>query len=161
MRILLVCLGNICRSPTAEAALRAALDEAGLGDRVTVESAGTGNWHAGQPPDERMTAAAADVGLVLSGEARQVAPEDFERFDLILAMDAGNYRELLAMAPDDRARERVRRFREFETDADAEDVPDPYYGGPEGFGRVVQIVRAGADGVVEHVRRRLAGEEAG
>lgn len=155
MRILLVCLGNICRSPTAEAALIEALADARLDDRVEVASAGTGNWHVGQPPDERMTAAAAEVGLALSGSARQITTEDFTQFDLILAMDEANYRDLLALAPDDDARSRIRRFRDFDPDADGQDVPDPYYGGPEGFSRVVEIVRAGAEGIVEHVRQRL------
>lgn len=148
MRILVVCLGNICRSPTAEAALREALADAGLGDRVQVDSAGTGTWHLGEPPDPRMTAAAAVVGLDLRGRARKVSVDDFAEFDLILAMDRGNLDDLRRLAPDVAAAGRVRLFREFEQGADREEVPDPYYGGEDGFTRVVQIVRVGARGVV-------------
>ncbi|MBA2316233.1 MAG: low molecular weight phosphotyrosine protein phosphatase [Euzebyales bacterium] len=152
MRVLMVCLGNICRSPTAEAALREALAEAGLDGAVEVDSAGTGSWHIGDPPDQRMTAAAADVGLELSGAARRVMVADFDRFDLILAMDGSNEADLLELAPDGPSRAKVRRFREFEAAADGPDVPDPYYGGADGFAHVVASARAGARGVVEHIR---------
>lgn len=152
MRILLVCLGNICRSPTAEAAVREAAAEAGLA--VEVESAGTGDWHIGAPPDRRMTAAAAESGLTLQGSARQVTPEDFERFDLLAVMDRTNLADVCALAPDEASKAKVALFRSFDPDADGEDVPDPYYGGPEGFTRVVEIARAGARGLVEHLRAR-------
>jgi protein-tyrosine phosphatase len=158
MKILLVCLGNICRSPTAEAALREALAEAGLDGRVEVDSAGTGDWHVGNPPDERMTKAAAAVGLELSGRARQVTPGDLRAYDLVLGMDRHNVADLRAMAGDDELAQRVRLFRDFAPDAEAGeplDVPDPYYGGPEGFEHVVEVVRAAARGVVDHVRDRL------
>jgi protein-tyrosine phosphatase len=145
MRILLVCLGNICRSPTAEAALREALAEVGRSD-VEVDSAGTGTWHLGEPPDRRMTAAAADAGLTLGGTARQILAEDFDRFDLILVMDASNLRDVRALAPTPEAAAKVRLFREFEEGADALDVPDPYYEG--GFPRIVEIARAGARGII-------------
>lgn len=152
MRILLVCLGNICRSPTAEAAVREAAAEAGLA--VEVESAGTGDWHIGAPPDRRMAAAAAESGLTLQGSARQVTPEDVERFDLLLVMDRTNLADVCALAPDEASKAKVKLFRSFDPDADGENVPDPYYGGPEGFARVVQIARAGARGLVEHLRSR-------
>ena len=154
-RILLVCLGNICRSPTAEAALRRALDDAGLGDRVAIDSAGTGDWHVGNPPDPRMVAAAAERGLELQGMARQITTGDFNEHDLILAMDAANRHDLVALAPDAESAEKVHLYREFEVDADGTDVPDPYYGGSDGFRRVVDIVRTAADGVVAHVRERI------
>ncbi|MDP8969006.1 MAG: low molecular weight phosphotyrosine protein phosphatase [Actinomycetota bacterium] len=154
MRILLVCLGNICRSPTAEAALREALSEAGLADRVEVDSAGTGDWHLGKPPDRRMVAAAARVGLTVDGRARRIEPADFARFDLILAMDRSNLAHVRARAPDDQARAKVRLFREFEDHADHDEVPDPYYGGEQGFVRVVDIARAGARGLVRHLQER-------
>ena len=106
MRILFVCMGNICRSPTAEGIMRRLVADAGLEDVVEVDSAGTGGWHAGEPPDARATAAARRRGVTLEGGARQVRPDDFERFDLIVAMDRENLRELHALAPDDgRARE--------------------------------------------------------
>lgn len=151
MKILLVCLGNICRSPTAEAAMREAAAEAGL--ELEVDSAGTGQWHIGDPPDRRMTAAAAEVGLHLDGAARQIKPEDFERYDLLLVMDRSNLTDVCALAPDEAGREKVKLFRSFEQDADGEEVPDPYFGGPAGFTRVVEIARAGARGVVAHLRR--------
>lgn len=154
MRILFVCLGNICRSPTAEAAVREALDEAGLADLVEVDSAGTGSWHIGDPPDQRMTAAAARDGLVLAGAARQFRPEDFERFDLICVMDRANLRDVLAQARDDRDREKVRLFRRFDPEATGDEVPDPYFGGEAGFRRVVAITRAAARGLVDHVGQR-------
>lgn len=152
MRILLVCLGNICRSPTAEAALREAAAEAGLD--VEVDSAGTGDWHIGSPPDRRMTAAAARDGLTLDGAARQVTPEDFERFDLLLVMDRSNLDDVCALAPDEASKAKVALFRSFDPHADGEEVPDPYYGGTDGFARVVAIVRSGARGVVEHLKER-------
>lgn len=150
MRILLVCLGNICRSPTAEAALREAAEEAGL--ELEVDSAGTGDWHIGSPPDHRMTAAAERVGLTLDGAARQVTPADFERFDLLLVMDRTNLADVCALAPDEASKAKVRLFRSFDPDADGEEVPDPYYGGADGFTHVVEIARAGARGVVAHLQ---------
>lgn len=153
MRILLVCLGNICRSPAAEAAIREALVDAGLGD-VTVDSAGTGNWHVGDPPDPRMTAAAADQGLKLTGTARQVTTEELASHDLILAMDRQNLRTLQALAGDPATRSRIRLFREYDPDADGDEVPDPYGGGAEGFARVVDIARSTADGVVTAIQRQ-------
>jgi protein-tyrosine phosphatase len=151
MRILMVCLGNICRSPTAEAALREALTDAGLSHRFEVDSAGTGTWHLGEPPDARMTAAAGEVGLELTGRARRVTATDFDTYDLILAMDRSNLADLQALAPDDAARAKIRLFREFEPGADADEVPDPYYGGSDGFGRVVEIARNTARGLVRHL----------
>lgn len=155
MRILLVCLGNICRSPTAEAALKAALRDAGLDGRVHVESAGTGDWHLGRPPDQRMTRAAASKGLTLEGTASQITPADFARFDLVLVMDRSNLRDVRALAPDESSRDKVRLYREFDPDADHDEVPDPYDGGEDGFHAVVDIVLRTARGVVEHVRASL------
>ena len=155
LRVLLVCLGNICRSPTAEAAVREALAEAGLEDRVAVDSAGTGSWHIGNPPDPRMREAAAADGLHLEGAARQVTVDDFAHFDLLLAMDRSNAHDLLELAPDEQARAKIRLFREFDPDAVGDEVPDPYYGGEEGFRRVVEICRAGAAGLVAHLEAEL------
>lgn len=158
-RVLLVCLGNICRSPTGEAALRLALDDAGLSDRVEVESAGTGAWHVGHAPDPRMVAAGTRRGLTLAGEARQVDLADFMTFDLILAMDRSNRDDLVALAPDVASGRKVRMLREFDPDADSEDVPDPYYGGDDGFLRVVDMVRTAAAGVVAHIEEQLGEEQ--
>jgi protein-tyrosine phosphatase len=149
-RVLLVCLGNICRSPTAEAAVREAADAAGVA--LDVDSAGTGAWHVGQPPDRRMTAAAAEDGLLLDGRARQVTAEDFRDFDLVVAMDESNHDDLLRLAPDATARERVRLFRGYAGEPGM-GVPDPYYGGPDGFREVVAIVRRAAAGLVDSVAR--------
>lgn len=151
-----MCLGNICRSPTAEAAVREALADAGLDGTVEVQSAGTGSWHIGEPPDPRMRKAAEAVGLPLDGAARQVSPDDFHRHDLILAMDRANLRDLQALAPDEAARAKVRLFRDFDPAADGEEVPDPYFGGERGFARVVEICRAGAAGLVAALERELA-----
>jgi protein-tyrosine phosphatase len=155
MRILFVCMGNICRSPTAEAVMRSLLRAEGLERAVEIDSAGTGGWHAGDPPDSRATAAARARDIVLEGAARAVTDEDFERFDLLLAMDRENERDLLARAPDDEARAKVRLLREFDPESVAAgdlDVPDPYYGGPHWFDRVLDLVEAACRGLLDEVR---------
>lgn len=143
MRLLFVCLGNICRSPTAEGVFRELARREGLLDRYTLDSAGTGDWHVGSDPDPRMVDAAVAQGYRLEGKARQVRAEDFSDFDLILAMDRNNHRDLLKMAPD-LARERIQLFRVHDPEEAGSDVPDPYYGGPDGFRQVVQIVERNA-----------------
>jgi protein-tyrosine phosphatase len=158
MRILFVCMGNICRSPTAEGVMRRLVAEAGLEDRIEVDSAGTGGWHAGEPPDARATAAARGRGTTLEGAARQVTVDDFERFDLVLAMDGSNLHELRQLAPDDAARARTRLLREFDPASAGAvdlDVPDPYYGGPRGFDTVLDQVEAACRGLLDEVRRSL------
>ena len=153
MRIMFVCMGNICRSPTAEGVMRRLLDEAGLADRVEVESAGTGGWHAGEPPDERATLAARRRGITLAGAAQQVRAADFRDFDLLIAMDRGNLRELLAVAPDEDAAEKVRLLREFDPASAGDlDVPDPYYGGDRGFETVLDLVEAACRGLIDELR---------
>jgi protein-tyrosine phosphatase len=155
MRILFVCLGNICRSPTAEGVMRHVLCEQGLEDRIEVDSAGTGGYHVGASPDERATEAARKRSIVLEGEARRFAPVDFDDFDLILAMDEENRRDLLDLAPDDEARAKVRLLREFDPDSGGSgdlDVPDPYYGGDEGFEEVLDLVEAATRGLVDELR---------
>jgi protein-tyrosine phosphatase len=149
MRVLMVCLGNICRSPTAEGVLRAKLHSAGLGRAVEVDSAGTGSWHVGSPPDARSQRHAARRGYDLSAlRARQVSADDFHRFDLILAMDHDNLADLQRLAPDGAVRAELRLF------ADAE-VPDPYSGGAEGFERVLDMVEAHSQRWVENLSHRL------
>jgi protein-tyrosine phosphatase len=148
--VLVVCLGNICRSPTAEAALRHEAEARGL--PLEVHSAGTGDWHVGSPPDPRMREAAAEVGLDLAGAAAQVTAEDLERAELVLAMDRANLAALETMAARADVTTEIRLFREFDPDAgDDLEVPDPYYGGPRGFAEVVGIVRRAARGVVDHL----------
>jgi protein-tyrosine phosphatase len=152
---LFVCLGNICRSPTAEGVMRSLVRQAGLEDSIEVDSAGTGAWHVGSAPDERASAAAGSRGITLDGCARQVRAEDFEDFDLLIAMDRANLRELRALASDDEQRGRVRLLREFDPEsaggADL-DVPDPYYGAPGGFEEVLDLVQAACEGLLAQVR---------
>ena len=150
MRILFVCLGNICRSPTAEGVMRHKLVAAGLGADVDVESAGTGGWHVGHPPDERATAAAAARGITLESRAQRFEPGHFDAFDPILAMDRQNLADLRALAPDGTAAGKLRLFREFDPAAVASelDVPDPYYGGERGFEDVLDMVERACDGLI-------------
>ncbi len=138
-RILFVCLGNICRSPTAEGVFRALAERREMAAGLVIDSAGTGGWHVGEPADRRMQAACRQRGYTLTSRARQVADADFERFDLIFAMDRDNERDLLARCPDAH-RAKIRLFRELDPEPGSPDLPDPYYGGPEGFEEVVNIV---------------------
>lgn len=155
MRILFVCLGNICRSPTAEAATLEALIDVGIGGEVTLDSAGLGGWHVGNPPDHRMQAAAAEADLHLDGVARQVTAAELSDWDLILAMDRSTLSELRDMAPSDEVRDRIQLFRAFDADADADDIPDPYYGGRDGFAEVVRMCQAAAAGLADTVAHRF------
>jgi protein-tyrosine phosphatase len=154
VRISFVCLGNICRSPTAEAVMRHLVAKAGLGDRIAVESAGTGDWHIGEPRDRRSQAVGRARGIPLSGTAHQFTSEDFDRYDHVIAMDRSNRAELLRLARNDRDKAKVRLLRSFDPTApeDAE-VPDPYYGGPTGFDDVFDICERACRGLLEHLRR--------
>jgi protein-tyrosine phosphatase len=158
IRVLFVCLGNICRSPTAEGVMRMLVREAGFQDAIELDSAGTGAWHVGNPPDERATETARARGIALEGAARQVKATDFEDFDLILAMDGSNLADLRRMAPDGQAREKVRLLRKFDpASADQDpthplDVPDPYYGGSRGFEDVLDLVHAACEGLLAQIR---------
>ena len=156
MRLLFVCMGNICRSPTAEGLMRHVLLEAGLDSEVEVDSAGTGAWHVGDPADPRARAAAARRGIDLRSIARQVTREDLDSFDLVLAADIQNQHDLLALAGDDPVRRaKVRRLREFDpasVKGGELDVPDPYYGGADGFEQVLDIVDAACRGLLGEIR---------
>jgi protein-tyrosine phosphatase len=157
VRILFVCMGNICRSPTAEGVMRHVLREEGLADAVELDSAGTGGWHVGAPPDERATAAAQARGIALDGAARQVRRSDFVEFDLILAADRGNVADLRAIAPPG-TEAKVRLLREFDpgsAGAPDLDVPDPYYGGRADFDLVLEQVEAAMPGLLEEIRAAL------
>ena len=160
VRLCFVCLGNICRSPTAEAVMRHLVEAAGLEDRIHVESAGTGDWHLGEPRDQRSQATGRTRGIPLTGVARQFTSADFARCDHVLAMDARNRQALLAMAPDDTARAKIQMLRAFEPGAASgpggtvPDVPDPYYGGPHGFEQVFDICQAACAGLLAHIRRQ-------
>jgi protein-tyrosine phosphatase len=156
MRLLFVCMGNICRSPTAEGTMKHVLLEAGLDSWVEVDSAGTGAWHVGDSADPRARAAARRRGIDLTSIARQVTREDLESFDLILAADADNQRNLLALAGEDpERRAKVRLLREFDQASVKTgdlDVPDPYYGGADGFDDVLDIVDAACRGLLAEIR---------
>jgi protein-tyrosine phosphatase len=155
VRLLFVCMGNICRSPTAEAVMRGVLRREGLDGEIEIDSAGTGAWHVGEPPDARSTAVARERGIVMEGAARQVTEGDFEHYDLLLAADAQNVAALRAAAPDAAAAAKVRLLREFDGQAVAAgdlDVPDPYYGGPDGFEHVLDLVEAACDGLLDRLR---------
>lgn len=152
--ILMCCMGNICRSPTAEAVLRAKLAAAGLAPLVELDSAGTHEYHLGRAPDPRTQRHALQRGYDLSAlRARKVGVPDFDRFDLILAMDRENLAGLIRLRPD--AADRVRLLMSFATRHHADEVPDPYYGEGDGFERVLDYIEDACDGLVEMLRQRL------
>jgi protein-tyrosine phosphatase len=154
INVLMVCLGNICRSPTAEAVLRAIAAREAPELQIHIDSAGTADYHIGEPPDKRSQAAARRRGYEMSDlRARQVEPVDFERFDLVLAMDQANLADLQRSAPRSH-RERVKLFLEFAPDAHTREVPDPYYGGPNGFEEVLDLVEAASRGLLRYLRER-------
>jgi protein-tyrosine phosphatase len=154
MKILFVCLGNICRSPTAEIVFRGIVARDAPDLSIEIDSAGTASYHVGAPPDIRTTQAALRRGYDMSAlRARAVEPRDFGRFDLILAMDRHNLEVLQQRAPV-AARTRIRLFLEFAPDAGATEVPDPYYGGANGFEEVLDLVEAAARGLLRHVRSK-------
>ena len=134
--------------------MRALVREAGLDDRIELDSAGTGSWHVGSAPDERATAAAAARGIALEGAARQVSASDFDNFNLMIAMDSANLSDLRDLASDDRQREKVRLLREFDPASAGTgdlDVPDPYYGPGDGFERVLDMVEASCRGLLARI----------
>ncbi|MCW2291859.1 protein-tyrosine phosphatase [Pseudomonas sp. BIGb0408] len=154
MRVLFVCLGNICRSPTAEAVLRQRLQQAGLAERIEVDSAGTGGWHVGKAPDPRTLEAASRRGYDLSGlRGRQVSADDFSRFDLVLAMDGANLRDLQRMRPAQARGELDLYLRRYDLAVD--EVPDPYYGGTEGFEQVLDLLEQASDALLIELKGRL------
>ena len=137
--------------------MRSLVRERGLDDRIEIDSAGTGGWHVGSPPDERATEAARRRGIVLEGSARRFSVEDFDRFDLILAADRENVAALRRLAPDAAARDKVRLLRGFDPEAAARgdlDVPDPYYGADGGFDEVLDLVEAACAGLLDEVAAR-------
>ena len=155
--VLMVCMGNICRSPTAEAALRARLQACGLGARVKVDSAGTHGYHVGSPPDARAQRHGKVRGLDLSGlRARKVSAQDFLHFDLVLAMDEDNLAELLRLAPEGTAA-RTKLLMSFaRVQRDVQEIPDPYYGTEAGFERVLDLVGDACDGLAGVLLRMLS-----
>jgi protein-tyrosine phosphatase len=147
-----VCLGNICRSPTAEAVMRDLVERAGLSEHVAIESAGTGDWHIGDAPDPRSVAAAKRRGIRVGGRARQFKPADFARFDHVLALDSSNYVDLLRLAPSEDARKKLRLLRSFDAASPSDSsVPDPYYT-TDGFDEVIDLCIAACEGLLAHLR---------
>jgi protein-tyrosine phosphatase len=154
VRVLFVCLGNICRSPTAEGVMRGLVEEAGLSTRIEVESAGTGDWHVGEGPDERAAAAAARRGVTLAGSARRVEPADLDAYDYLIAMDRDNLAELRRLASGPHHEVKLGLLREHDEIAAAAgelEVPDPYFGGPDGFEVVLDTVEAACRGLLARI----------
>lgn len=151
VRVLFVCMGNICRSPTAEGVFKRFVADYGLSKQIESDSAGTHDYHIGEPPDSRSQAAAKRRGYDLSAlRARQVALDDFADFDYVLAMDEVNHAALRRLCPA-QYRERVKLFLEFSPEAGRRDVPDPYYGGAQGFEEVLDLVELAAQGLLRHI----------
>ncbi len=154
VNVLFVCMGNICRSPTAEAVFRARVEEAGLSEQIRIDSAGTHDYHIGAPPDTRTQRAALKRGYDMSGlRGRQVERADFGRFDYVLAMDRANLSILERLRPED-ADSHLGLFLEFAARHAEREVPDPYYGGADGFERVLDMVEDASAGLLRHIRER-------
>jgi len=155
MKVLFVCTGNICRSPTAEAVFRAVAAQRGLGERVFADSAGTHGYHVGDPPDPRTREAAQRRGYPMAGMfARKVSRGDFHAFDLVVAMDEGHLHLLKRMAPPG-AETKLRLFMDLVREATHRDVPDPYYGGPGGFEDVLDLVEAGVETLLDEIEAKI------
>ncbi|MDJ1173588.1 low molecular weight protein-tyrosine-phosphatase [Roseofilum capinflatum] len=151
-KLLFVCLGNICRSPSAENIMNHLIAQRGLEDQIECDSAGTSAYHIGSSPDRRMAAAAAKQGIELKGKARQFQTEDFEAFDLILAMDKDNYRNILFLDQRNQYKDKVRLMCDFCTrHPQISEVPDPYYGGPEGFNQVIDLLMDACEGLLHQL----------
>ena len=149
--VLFVCLGNICRSPLAEGVFRHLVAEAGLADRFVVDSAGTGAWHEGERADPRSIQVAAAHGVTLDGRARQIREEDVRTFDVVVAMDRDNLAVLQEVSSAAGGTARLHLLRAFDPTADGDEVPDPYYGGPQGFEKVYRMVHAACEGLLREL----------
>lgn len=156
VRIAFVCLGNICRSPTADGVMQHLVREAGLSDRIVIESAGTADYHIGKGADPRSQAEMERRGVKLDHRARQFVAEDFDRFDLVVAMDESNVENLKRIAPNDAAAAKIHRLREWDPEAHGDlDVPDPYYGGDEGFVDVFDMIERSCRSLLADLQARL------
>lgn len=155
IKVLFVCTGNICRSPTAEGVFRALVEREGLDHAIGVDSAGTHGYHVGEPPDARSCQAASRRGIELSGlRARKVKASDFNEFDVVLAMDRGHHQILKQLCPNGRE-ERLFLFMDFAPHWGIRDVPDPYYGGGDGFEKVLDMIEHGSTALLEHIRKNM------
>lgn len=156
VKVLFVCMGNICRSPTAQGVFARHVDERGLADRISIDSAGTHAYHIGSAPDSRAREAASRRGVDLSGlVGRRVSAQDFEAFDYILAMDEENLMNLHAMCPVDEHRKKVALFLDYAPQLGEREVPDPYYGGASGFERVLDLIEAASEGLLAQIEKEL------
>ncbi|MGA7933685.1 MAG: low molecular weight protein-tyrosine-phosphatase [Kovacikia sp.] len=155
-KLLFVCLGNICRSPSAENIMNHLVEQANLSQQIICDSAGTSSYHIGNPPDRRMAAAAKQRGIILRGSARQFTPPDFEKFDLILAMDRDNFADICYLDPIGKHQNKVRLMCDFCTQYTLKEVPDPYYGGAEGFNQVIDLLLDACEGLLDYVTQELA-----
>ena len=155
-RVLFVCWGNICRSPAGQNVFQHLLDENGMSDRINCDSAGTIDAHAGKSPDGRMRDTLEQRGISVNGAARKISAGDFRDFDLILTMDDFNRQEVLAVAPDAEARAKVHPFTDFCENHEADEVPDPYYGGSSGFELVADLIEDGCQGLLAHIQRQIS-----
>jgi protein-tyrosine phosphatase len=155
VKICFVCLGNICRSPLAQGVFETLVDKENYQDSIHIESAGTGNWHVGNPPDKRMQTTALKNGVTMNSLARQFQPDDFNRFDLIIAMDQTNYADLATLCSPSIAEKKLKLFRSFDPKnsvAQLQDVPDPYYGGDEGFDNVFDIINRTSPKILDFIK---------
>lgn len=154
VRVLFVCLGNICRSPTAEGVFRDLVRRENLQDAISTDSCGTSNWHIGDPPDDRARAEATRRGLSLDDlRARQISTDDFGTFDYVLGMDRENLSKLSALCPSEH-QQKLHLFLSFAKDSDGDEVPDPYYGGEDGFRRVFDMIEDASRGLLGDIRRK-------
>ena len=154
VKVLFVCMGHICRSPTAQGVFEQLVETHGLSELVLVDSAGTHAYHVGEQPDQRAAQAAARRGIDMSSQrARRVSEADFDEFDLVVAMDRANYEDLGEVCPPGHE-SKLRLFLEFAPDVAEQEVPDPYYGGPGGFERVLDLVEAAAAGLLADIRQQ-------
>ena len=156
-KLLFVCLGNICRSPAAEGVFLHLIEEQGLSDHFVVDSAGTGSWHVGNKADPRMRAAAERRGIHLPSRARQIELDDFSRFDLVLTMDSDNLRNVQSLAKEagNNATARIRPMLSYARSTELSDVPDPYYGGEQGFEHVLDLLEDACSGLIEEIKPQL------
>lgn len=153
MKVLFVCLGNICRSPLAEGIMKRKIESAGLADQITIDSCGTSNYHIGDKPDVRTRSNAKMNGVELSHLGRQLTVNDLEEFDYILAMDRSNYQNILRLRNAEQYSPKIKLMREFDPEP-GDDVPDPYYGGEQGFQDVFDILNRSVDGFITHLKSK-------
>lgn len=153
MKVLFVCLGNICRSPLAEGIMKSKIESAGFGETLTIDSCGTSNYHIGDKPDVRTRSNAKMNGVELSHLGRQLTIEDLVEFDYILAMDRSNYHNILKLRNADKHSSKIKLMREFDPEP-GDEVPDPYYGGEQGFQDVFDILNRSVDGFITHLKSK-------